>query len=86
MNERNDLPMTPPPETNPLTMRVKVVKPTHPHVGEIGRFTGKVISIPGAIKASTMAEVRLENCRHGTDGCFVSKGDVRQVDDEDQYV
>jgi hypothetical protein len=23
-----------------------------------------------------MAEVKLENCRHGTDGCFVSKGDV----------
>jgi hypothetical protein len=26
-----------------------------------------------------MAEVKLENCRHGTDACFVGKGDVKQV-------
>jgi hypothetical protein len=26
-----------------------------------------------------MVEVKLEHCRHGTDGCFVSKGDVVQV-------
>jgi hypothetical protein len=26
-----------------------------------------------------MAEVKLEHCRHGTDGCFVSQGDIRMV-------
>jgi hypothetical protein len=26
-----------------------------------------------------MAEVKLENCRHGVDGCFVKAGEVRQV-------
>jgi hypothetical protein len=26
-----------------------------------------------------MAEVKLENCRHGVDGCFVKKGEVRGV-------
>jgi len=26
-----------------------------------------------------MAEVKLEHCRHGTEGCFVSPGDVREV-------
>ena len=29
--------------------------------------------------ANAEGEVKLEHYRHGTDGCFVSKGDVRQV-------
>lgn len=65
--------------------RVKIVKKDHPHVGEIGRFTGKVIEMNFATPKK-MAEVALEHCRHGTDGCFVSVGDVRRVDDDDQYI
>lgn len=53
--------------------RVIVCDPDHPHYGEIGTFTGKVISILG----TDMAEVKLDHCRHGTDGCFVKKGQVR---------
>jgi hypothetical protein len=30
--------------------------------------------------------VKLEHCKHGTDGCYVSPGDVRQVNEDDQYV
>jgi hypothetical protein len=26
-----------------------------------------------------MAEVKLENCPHGVDGCFVLKGELKQV-------
>lgn len=54
------------------TERIYVCDPEHPHYGESGFFTGKVISLFG----TDMAEVRLEGCRHGTDGCFVSKGQV----------
>lgn len=55
--------------------RVQVVNRRHPHYEEYGRFTGKMISLLG----TPMAEVKLEQCRHGTDGCFVKKGDVRAV-------
>lgn len=65
--------------------RVKIVKRSHPHVGEYGRFTGKVITMNFG-KRKQMAEVKLEHCQHGTDGCFVSKGDVRAVNDDDQYI
>jgi hypothetical protein len=58
--------------------RVQIVNRDHPHFEEYGRFTGKVIMMRfGDGKA--MAEVKLEHCRHGTDGCFVSRGDVREV-------
>ena len=58
--------------------RVQIVNRQHPHFEEYGRFTGKIITMKFGNK-DDMAEVKLENCRHGTDGCFVSKGDVRQV-------
>lgn len=58
--------------------RVQIVNPEHPHFEEYGRFTGKIITMRFG-KQNQMAEVKLENCRHGTDGCFVSKGDVIQV-------
>ncbi len=73
------------PGSNQQFQRVKIVKRDHPHRGEIGRFTGKIIAFKWG-EGKRMAEVRLENCKHGTDGCFVSPGDVRQVDDDDQYV
>jgi hypothetical protein len=59
--------------------RVQIVKRDHPHFEEYGRFTGKVITM--RFSGESMAEVKLENCRHGTDGCFVGKGDVKQVAD-----
>lgn len=56
--------------------RVQITDRHHPHFEEYGRFTGKVIKMVWGAK---MAEVALENCRHGTDGCFVSPGQIRQV-------
>lgn len=58
--------------------RVQIVNRKHPHFEEYGRFTGKVITMRFGAR-DPMAEVKLEHCKHGTDGCFVSKGDVRQV-------
>lgn len=60
-----------------LLPRVQITNRKHPHFEEYGRFTGKIIAT--IFSGESMAEVKLENCRHGTDGCFVSKGDVRQV-------
>lgn len=57
--------------------RVQIVNRKHPHFEEYGRFTGKIVTMK--FDGNDMAEVKLENCRHGTDGCFVSKGDVKQV-------
>lgn len=65
--------------------RVKIVNRKHPHAGEYGRFTGKIITMNFG-KREPMAEVKLESCKHGTDGCFVNKGDVRAVNDDDQYI
>lgn len=64
----------------PCLPRVQIVNRNHPHFEEYGRFTGKVITLKFGRKED-MAEVALENCRHGTDGCFVSRGDVKQVAD-----
>lgn len=63
--------------TDPLP-RVQIVNRDHPHFEEYGRFTGKIIN---TTFGGTMAEVTLEQCRHGTSGCFVNVGDVRQVKD-----
>lgn len=62
--------------------RVKIVSNTHPHRGEYGRFTGEIINVLG----KKMALVKLEHCKHGTDGCYVSVGEVREVNSDDQYV
>jgi hypothetical protein len=58
--------------------RVQIVNRDHPHFEEYGRLTGKIITMRFGL-GNQMAEVKLENCRHGADGCFVSKGDVQQV-------
>jgi hypothetical protein len=58
--------------------RVQIIKRDHPHFEEYGRFTGKIITMKFGLN-NQMAEVKLENCRHGVDGCFVNPGDVRQV-------
>jgi hypothetical protein len=57
--------------------RVQIVNRRHPHFEEYGRFTGKVIVTK--FSGETMAEVSLENCPHGVDGCFVTKGEVRRA-------
>jgi hypothetical protein len=62
--------------------RVKIVGPEHPHRGEYGRFTSETISVIG----QRMALVKLEHCQHGMDACYVSPGDIREVDDDDQFV
>lgn len=58
-------------------MKVKITDPKHPHHGETGEFTGKVIELRGSRKQ--MAEVKLDNCQHGEDSCFVSKGQVKEI-------
>lgn len=59
-------------------MRVQIVNREHPHFEEYGWLTGKIITMKFGSREQ-MAEVRLENCRHGGDACFVNKGDVAQV-------
>jgi regulator of RNase E activity RraA len=73
-------PMSPAPQPPaPASLpRVQIVNREHPHFEEYGRFTGKVITMRFG-EGKQMAEVKLEHCRHGADGCFVSVGDVRQV-------
>lgn len=61
--------------------RVQIVRKSHPHFEEYGRFTGKIVMMRFGSK-EPMAEVKLEHCRHGTDACFVGKGDVRQVEEQ----
>lgn len=67
--------MIPDPSKGDTLPRVQIVNRKHPHFEEYGRFTGKMVTLFG----KPMAEVTLEHCRHGTGGCFVSIGDVRQV-------
>jgi hypothetical protein len=59
--------------------RVQIVDRQHPHYEEYGRFTGKIITM--RFSGESMAEVKLEHCRHGADGCFVTKGQARQVEE-----
>jgi hypothetical protein len=63
--------------------RVKIVGCDHPHRGEYGRFTGEVIRL---ITGARMALVKLEHCAHGGDACYVSPVDIREVNEDDQYV
>ena len=55
------------------TQRVRIVNRQHPHYRETGFMTGEMISVLGK---TPMAKVKLENCQHGTDACYVGKGDV----------
>lgn len=66
------------PRPAPTMPRVQIVDRQHPHFEEYGRFTGKIITMKFGTREQ-MAEVALENCRHGSDGCFVRKGEVKQV-------
>lgn len=55
-------------------IRVQIVDPEHPHFPEHGRLTGEVISVLG----TPMAMVKLDHCRHGTDGCYVKAGQIER--------
>lgn len=57
-------------------MKVIICDPEHPHYPESGVLTGKVIQLFG----KEMAEMKLDVCKHGTDGCFVGKGQVRALE------
>jgi hypothetical protein len=57
---------------------VQIVNRQHPHFEEYGRLTGKIITMKFGTREQ-MAEVKLEHCRHGADGCFVGKGDIKQA-------
>ncbi len=56
--------------------KVKIIAPEHPHYGECGVFSGKIIKRLG----KTMGEVRLDNCPHGISGCFVSQGQIEVIE------
>ena len=71
------------PDRDARTPRVRIVNRDHPHYGEYGQFTGEVIR---PIWGGKMALVKLEACQHGCDACYVSPGDIREVNSEDQYV
>ena len=62
--------------TGQQLQRVQIVNRKHPHYEEFGRFTGKITKL---YNGQALAEVDLENCRHGGDACFVSPGDVQAV-------
>jgi len=60
------------------TIYVQITDREHPHFREYGVLTGKVIRMNFG-RQQLMAEVKLDNCRHGTDACFVEKGQVTEV-------
>jgi hypothetical protein len=53
---------------------VTITDAEHPHYGERGWLTGELITFKPT--GEKMAKVELENCEHGSDGCFVTKGQV----------
>jgi len=59
-----------------LQRRVRIVDRAHPHYPEHGYLTGETIAVLG----TPMTKVKLESCRHGTDACFVAKGQIALVD------
>jgi len=54
---------------------VLITNQKHPHANEIGSLTGKAIN--GF--AGKMAEIKLNNCPHGIDKCFVKREDVQML-------
>lgn len=57
-------------------MKVRICDPKHPHFPEFGTLTGEMIQLLG----EPMAKMNLEGCIHGTDACFVGKGQVTQLE------
>ena len=61
----------------PESYRVQITDKAHPHYSETGVFTGEVIRFK--YWDGAMAKVRLDNCPHGTDACFVSPGQIKRL-------
>lgn len=57
---------------------VRITDPAHPHYPETGRFTGEVITMRFG-DGQKMAKIKLDSCRHGTDACFVTAGQIQQI-------
>jgi hypothetical protein len=57
---------------DPTKIRCRITNRDHPHFGEEGHFTNEMIFVCG----KTMVKVVLDNCVHGTDGCFVGHDDA----------
>lgn len=55
----------------------------HPHAGEIGTPTGKVIRTP---TGTEMWEFTLHNCEHGTEACYANKADIVIVEKDGRAV
>jgi len=56
-------------------IRVFICDRRHPHYGESGEMTGLIVRPKWG--GADMAEVKLFDCKHGVDGCFVTKGQIR---------
>lgn len=59
--------------SNLTTERLWITEMSHPHYGESGYLTGRVIVLTDH-DGTRMAEFRLEHCTHGVDACFVGHG------------
>lgn len=57
-------------------IKVRICDKRHPHYGEAGILTGEVIVMK--FSGQRMAKVQLTQCQHGTDGCYVSPGQVER--------
>lgn len=62
-------------------IRILIVDDKHPHVGETGYIPVvndeiTFIALPGSNKAD-MFEIILDNCPHGTRGCFAKQSQVK---------
>ena len=55
---------------------VQIIDPKHPHYPETGHWTGEII-LP--VWGGKMGKIQLDNCRHGTDACYVSPGQIEQI-------
>jgi hypothetical protein len=60
---------------NTETIRVRICDKEHPHYPAVGVLTGKVIRLFG----KPMAELKFDQDSHGTEACFVDKGQVEKA-------
>lgn len=65
--------MSPSRTSNITPIRVRIVSKDHPHYPETGELTGEIIR---TVYKTDMAYLKLDACRHGTEGCYVGKGEV----------
>jgi hypothetical protein len=54
-------------------IRVEIIDPEHPHYEEKGILEGK------RTVAGSMLHVKLENCPHAKEGCFVEKDQIKII-------